>query len=139
MRAFVEIGEPDVLVSPNPDDPDEVALVVRGFDCYDPASGQVRAGTIDKIACWMVDTDHNERAFCARLIGFPNRQNDGQLKRMKRELASRIDPAQWAEMTGDTSLPFRWPSDGKVAVRIITEFGDEMTTIVERPVRAATA
>ena len=132
MRAFVEVGEPDVAVIRNPDDPDEVFLQVRGFDCYDPATGSVRRGEKRNIACWMVDTEHNDRAFCARLIGFPNRSDDKQLQRMKRELASRIDPERWKDMTSDTSLPFRWPKHANVAVRIITEYGDEMTTIVRR-------
>ena len=133
MRAFVEIGEPDVAVVQKPDDPRRVSLQVRGFDCYDPATGSVRRGEKENIACWMIDTEHNDRAFCARLIGFPNRGGDGQLQRMKRELASRIDPERWKDMMSDTSLPFRWPKHATVAVRIITEYGDEMTTLMPHP------
>ena len=52
---------------------------------------------------------------------------------MKRELGARVDPKQWEFMESLTSGPFRHPETARIAVRIVTTFGDEMLAVVELP------
>ena len=78
---------------------------------------------------WMIDTDYDGKSFFARRIHFPQKSSDRQIKRLKAALGSRVDPAQWEYMESLTSAPFRRPGGGRVAVRIVTTFGDEMLCV----------
>ena len=53
-----------------------------------------------------------------------------QIKGLKGALGSRVDPEQWKFMEPLTSAPFRRPTGGRVAVRIVTAFGDEMLSVL---------
>lgn len=130
--AFVLVGEPDVETIRREDGTWQVR--VRGYQVYDPGTGNVRpAGKTSDIDCWMLDTDHDGRSFFARRIHFPGKSNDKQIKALKRELGARVDPEQWEFMESLTSAPFRHPESRRVAVRIVTTFGDEMLAVVELP------
>ena len=80
-----------------------------GWNTYDPATGNVRAGKPEDIDCWLIDTDHDGKAFYARRIHFPGKSNDRQLKRFKAALANRIKPEHWKAMESLTSASFPPP------------------------------
>ena len=129
-HAFVLVGEPDVELLECPDGTWQVAI--QGYHVYDPGSGNVRpSGTPTDIDCWMLDTDYEGKSFFARRIHFPHKSADRQINRLKTALGSRGDPAQWKHMESLTSAPFRRPDGGRVAVRIVTTFGDEMLCVRE--------
>ncbi len=129
-NAFVLVGEPEVELRELPDGRFEAAL--RGYQVYDPSSGNVRpSGKPEDIDCWMLDTNYDGKSFFARRIHFPKKGSDRQIKRFKRELSRRIDPKQWASMLSLTSAPFARPETGRIAVRIVTQYGDEMLAEVE--------
>ena len=129
-HAFVLVGEPDVELIERPDGTCQVAL--QGYHVYDPGSGNVRpGGKPTDIDCWMIDTDYDGKSFFARRIHFPRKSADRQIKRLKTALGRRVDPAQWEHMESLTSAPFRRPDGGRVAVRIVTAFGDEMLCVRE--------
>ena len=129
-HAFVLVGEPDVELLERPDGTWQVAI--QGYHVYDPGSGNVRpSGTPTDIDCWMLDTDYDGKSFFARRIHFPHKSADRQINRLKTALGSRVDPAQWKHMESLTSAPFRRPDGGRVAVRIVTTFGDEMLCVRE--------
>ncbi len=130
--AFVLVGEPDVEAIRR--DNGEWQVRVRGYQVYDPGTGNVRpAGRTRDIDCWMLDTDYDGRSFFARRIHFPSKANDGQIRKFKRELGVRVDPEQWKFMESLESAPFRRPETGRIAVRIVTTFGDEMLAVVDLP------
>lgn len=128
-QAFVLVGEPDVRLTGQPDGMHQVTI--RGYNVYDPSSGNVRpAGKATDIDCWMLDTDYDGKSFFARRIHFPGKSSDGQISRLKRELGRSVAPAKWKSMESLTSAPFRRPSGGRIAVRIVTAFGDEMLQVL---------
>ena len=128
-HAFVLVGEPDVETIELPTGKWQVTI--KGYNVYDPGSGNVRAGgKPTDIDCWMLDTDYDGTSFFARRIHFPAKSTDKQIRRLRGELGSRVDPAQWAFMESLTSAPFPRPTGGRVAVRIVTAFGDEMLTVL---------
>ncbi len=130
--AFVLVGEPDLEPIRREDGAWQVR--VRGYQVYDPGTGNVRpAGKTSDIDCWMLDTDYDGRSFFARRIHFPGKSNDRQIKAFKQRLGARVDPKQWEFMESLTSAPFRRPERGRIAVRIVTTFGDEMLAVVELP------
>lgn len=128
-NAFVMIGEPDVEAIECPDG--RWVVTIKGYNVYDPGSGNIRTGCkATDIDCWMLDTNYDGKSFFARRIHFPDKASDRQIKRLKRELSSRVDSTQWKSMESLTSAPFPCPSGRRIAIRIVTSFGDEMLSVL---------
>ena len=131
-QAFVQIGEPEIEV-------EEIVgkegrrftVEVKGFDTFDPQSGNLSNGTSADIDCWMLDTNYDHQAFLARKVHFPNSGGERQLKRFKTSLNRHIDTEEWNAMLSLKSSPFDHPKTGKIAVRIITTTAVEMTKVYE--------
>ncbi len=127
-EAFVIIGEPDIrILNDYPDD--QIAVEIRGYDTFDPATGQAAEGGPDDVACWMLDTDHDGESFYARRIHFPGADNDRQIKKLLRELGKNADDVEQEALTAMRSAPFDPPERGRIAVKIITATGMEMTSV----------
>ena len=125
---LVVVAEPDIELTEADDG--VWTLEVRGFDSYDPATGQVAGHqTVKQIECLMIDTDYDGMAFFARAIHFPGQGNDRRLRRLKDQLGARLDPEFWAICLSAKSAPFCVPESGEVAVRIITTAGAELTAV----------
>jgi len=124
---LVVVAEPDIDLRQTEDG--RWTLEVRGFDSYNPATGQVapHQGT-EEVECMMIDTDYDGSAFLARAIHFPGQGEDPRLKRLKKQLGARLDPERWATCLSAKSSAFPEPASGEVAVRIITRAGAELTT-----------
>ena len=132
-HAFVRIGEPEILIMPNPDNPQEIIAEVIGYDTYDPSTGQIGSGEVKDIHCWMIDTQYDGRSFFAHRIHFPSRESDRQIKKFKRKLGKRVDPSLWERMLSPRSAPFARPKTGRIAVRIVTNTHTEMTAVLKIP------
>ena len=130
-NAFVSIGEPDVEITENPENTDEIIVEVLGHDTYNPATGQIMASDADGIDCWMIDTNYDGKSFFAHRIHFPGKGKDRQIKAFKRDLGARVDPKLWTSMLSTQSAPFPKPKTGRIAVRIVTTTHVEMTTVRE--------
>ena len=128
--AFVIIGEPDIRILD--DYPDgQIAIEIRGYDTFDPATGNAAAGGPDDVACWMIDTDHDSESFYARRIHFPGAENDRQIKKLLRELGTNADDVEQEALTAMRSAPFDPPGRGRIAVKVVTATGMEMTATRE--------
>ncbi len=123
---FIIFGEPDIEVN-TVKDTDELTVTIKGVDVYDPKSDEVRSDNADAIDCWMLDTDYNEEAFFARHVYFPGR--DKVYDAFKKFLNNDIDPEEWASVAQTTSRPFPRPKNGRIAVKVINHFGDEVMKI----------
>ena len=127
--AFVLVGEPDVEVKRLEDD--RYQAEIKGYHVYDPGLGNVRpSGKTSDIDCWMMDTNYDGKSFFARRIHFPDKAGDRQIQRFRREIAYCIDQEQWQYMSSLTSAPFERPHTGQIAVRIVTQYGDEMLAVL---------
>jgi len=129
-EAFVIIGEPDIRII---DDyhGGQIAAEVCGYDTFDPATGNVADGGPDKVACWMLDTDHDGESFFARRIHFPGADKDRQIKKLLKELGKHADQIEKQALTAMRSAPFDPPKRGQLAVKIVTTTGMEMTATRE--------
>ena len=128
-NAFVLIGEPDVDIEALENGSYQARI--KGYQVYDPGLGNVRpSGKASDIDCWMMDTDYDGKSFFARRIHFPDKAGDKQIKRFLRELSFCIAPEQWQYMESLVSAPFERPSTGRIAVRIVTQYGDEMLAVL---------
>ena len=131
-EAFVIIGEPDIRILD--DYPGgQIAVEICGYDTFDPATGNASDGGPDDVACWMLDTDHDGESFYARRIHFPGADDDRQIKKLLKELGKNADDVEQEALTAMRSAPFDPPERGRIAVKIVTATGMEMTTTRETP------
>jgi adenine-specific DNA-methyltransferase len=124
---FMVFGEPDLEVKREADG--KLSVEIRGVDVYDPTTGEVRSHTTDDIACWFIDTDYNGESFFVRQAYFTGA--DRPYEKLQRALRAQIDEAAWAELYSTQSRPFDPPSTGKIAVKVINHYGDEVLKVYE--------
>jgi adenine-specific DNA-methyltransferase len=124
-NAFVVFGEPDVTLLDAGDG--ELQVKVNGVDVFDPSTGEIRSDDASGIAAWFIDTDYNEESFFVRHAYFLG-AND-PYKSLKTALRAEIDEEAWAALYSDTSRPFPRPSTGRIAVKVINHFGDEVLKV----------
>ncbi|WP_255538656.1 DNA methyltransferase [Methylorubrum sp. DB1722] len=124
---FVVFGEPDIDIRRL--DGDRMEVEVRGIDVFDPNTGEVRSDDTSGIAAWFIDTDYDEESFFVRHAYFLG-AND-PYKSLKTALKAEIDEAAWATLYRATSRPFARPATGRIAVKVINHFGDEVMKVYE--------
>ncbi|MDA8360168.1 MAG: site-specific DNA-methyltransferase, partial [Actinomycetota bacterium] len=115
---FTVFGEPDIEIKA---EGDELRVVLRGVDVYDPNTGQVRSNDTDQVALWMIDTAYNDESFFVRHCYFTGGQDP--YARLKRALKADIDPEAWESLYRTESRPFPRPETGKIAVKVINDYG----------------
>ncbi len=121
---FVVFGEPDIELTKNAD---QWTVTIRGLDIYDPTTGEVRSQSTDDIACWFIDTDYNGESFFVRHAYFLGREDP--YDQLRRALRAEISEEAWAAVRGATSRPFDPPATGKIAVKVINHYGDEVLKV----------
>lgn len=127
---FMVFGEPDVDVRKQRDG--TLVVEVRGLDVYDPTSGQVRSDSTDDIACWFLDSDYDGESFFVRHAYFTGAAKDGEgpYDRLKRALRAEINESAWTALYSTTSRSFPRPKSGKIAVKVINHYGDEVLKVI---------
>jgi adenine-specific DNA-methyltransferase len=118
---FMVFGEPDIVVK---EENTELTVEVLGVDVFDPTTGEVRSDSTDDIACWFIDTDYDSESFFVRHAYFTGA--DEPYERLQRALKADIDPDTWATLYSTVSRPFPPPSTGRIAVKVINHYGDEV-------------
>lgn len=122
---FVVFGEPDVEILDAPGG--EIQVKVHGVDVFDPSTGEIRSDGVKGIAAWFIDTDYDEESFFVRHAYFLG-AND-PYKSLKTALKAEIDAEAWETLYSDVSRPFARPSTGRIAVKVINHFGDEVLKV----------
>lgn len=146
---FMVFGEPDITIrttggtviygtnakprraggrkSPESVGDDELLVEIRGVDVYDPTTGEIRSESTDDIACWFIDTSYDGESFFVRHAYFTGNQQP--YEKLKRALKAEIDEAAWSTLYQTTSQPFPKPASGKIAVKVINHYGDEVLKV----------
>lgn len=119
---FMVFGEPDAEIVENKDNTISVKLL--GVDVYDPGQGLLRSNTPDDIACWFIDTAYNGEAFFVRHAYFTGENEP--YKQLQKALKAEINEEAWEALYRTESLPFAKPESGKIAVKVINHYGDEV-------------
>jgi adenine-specific DNA-methyltransferase len=123
---FMVFGEPDVKVEHTTDG---IVVEIRGVDVYNPTTGEIRSSNTNEIALWMIDTEYDEESFFVRHCYFTG--NTDPYARLKRALKADIDEAAWRSLYSTRSRPFDSPETGKIAVKVINHYGDEVLQVYE--------
>jgi adenine-specific DNA-methyltransferase len=132
---FMVFGEPDIEVKRSNDfSRSRYYVELKGVDVYDPTTGAIRSHTTDEIACWFIDTAYDGESFFVRQAYFTGAGDP--YDRLKRALRAEIDEEAWAALYTTKSYPFDAPpgkkgKPGKIAVKVINHYGDEVLKVVE--------
>jgi len=124
---FMVFGEPDVDIKKQKNG--QIVAEIKGLDVYDPTTGQIRNSSTDDIACWFIDTDYNGESFFVRHAYFTGA--DEPYDKLKRALKAEIDEAAWSSLYSTKSRAFDKPKTGKIAVKVINHYGDEVLKVFE--------
>lgn len=123
---FMVFGEPDIEVRR---EGETWVAEIHGLDVYDPTTGEIRSRSTDDIACWFIDTSYNAESFFVRHAYFTGANDPYQA--LKRALRADIDEEAWASLYSTVSRPFPAPATGKIAVKVINHYGDEVMKVYE--------
>ena len=136
---FMVFGEPDVEIRKVRSDDfsrseatkvattNQIVVEIKGVDVYDPTTGQIRSASTDDIACWFIDTDYNGESFFVRHAYFTGAEEP--YDKLKRALRAEIDEAAWSVLYSTVSRPFAPPKAGKIAIKVINHYGDEVLKV----------
>ncbi len=125
---FMVFGEPDIDVRPVGDVGDgQVQVEIHGLDVDDPTTGQLRSSSVDDIAAWFLDTSYDGDAFFVRHAYFTGA--DDPYDKLRRALRADISDEAWATVNSNVSRPFPRPKTGKVAVKVLNHYGDEVMKV----------
>jgi adenine-specific DNA-methyltransferase len=124
---FTVFGEPDIELRKLDDG--QLAVAVKGVDVYDPTTGEVRSNSTNQITLWMIDSDYDEESFFVRHCYFTG--GGDPYKRLRQALKADIDEEAWTSLYRTESLAFPKPSTGKVAVKVINDYGDEVVKVID--------
>jgi adenine-specific DNA-methyltransferase len=125
---FVVFGEPDIVIHKH--EGDMLRVEIRGMDIFDPTTGEVRSSggkdLMNDVAAWFIDHDYDEESFFVRQAYFVG---DDPYDALKRALKAEIDETAWAELNSTISHPFPRPEHGRICVKVINHFGDEVQKV----------
>ena len=145
--SFVTIGEPDIalIAGVDADAGAFVTVEIRGLDLYDPITDEVKPRNAADIAYWMVDDDYDGANFMACQVFFCGGEHDefDKFKRglsalalasakakVERTLKLEIDDEAFERVYGLRSHKIALQKGRRVAVRVISQFGEESTKVL---------
>lgn len=140
--SFVTIGEPDIgLVQEG----GQVQVEIRGLDIYDPIRDEVTARSASDISYWMLDADYDGSNFVPTQVFFCGGHKD-ELDKFRRGLSAlaaasvkknaermlkvELDDEAFERVYGFRSHPVPFKRGQKLAVRVISQFGEESTKVL---------
>jgi adenine-specific DNA-methyltransferase len=122
---FVIFGEPDITI--HHDEDGCVRVEILGLDIFDPTTGEVRSSSLDDIAAWFIDTDYDGESFFVRHAYFLG--GNAPYTRLKTTLKAEIGEEAWATLYSAVSRPFEKPETGRIAVKVINHYGDDVLKV----------
>jgi adenine-specific DNA-methyltransferase len=140
--SFVTIGEPDIRLNRAGD---TATVEIVGLDIYDPIRDEVKSRDVHDINYWMLDDNYDGSNFVVRQVFFCGGDKDefdewkkglsnlavaSSKKKAEQTLKIEIDDEAFANAYGHKSRPFAVKPKQKIAVRVISQFGEETTKVL---------
>lgn len=141
--SFVTIGEPDILSEKQKNG--SYVIEIRGLDIYDPIRDEVKPRSAADIAYWMVDDDYDGANFIVRQVFFCGGDKDEfdkwkkglsdlakqmTKKKVEQTLKVEIDDEAFDRLYGFRSHAIPAKKGKRIAVRVVSQFGEESTKVI---------
>jgi len=124
---FMVFGEPEITL--HDEVKGKISIEIHGLDIYDPTTGEIRSCKTDEIACWFIDANYNGESFFVRYAYFTG--SDDPYGKLKKALRAEINEEAWESIYSTRSQAFDKPSTGKIAIKVINHYGDEVLKVFE--------
>ncbi|MEZ4722903.1 MAG: hypothetical protein R2813_13600 [Flavobacteriales bacterium] len=120
-------------------------IEIAGLDIYDPIKDVVKSRNVQDIAYWMLDDNYDGSNFVVKQVFFCGGNQDefqkwqkglsdlaksSTKKKAEATLKIEIDEEAFDRLYGHESHPFEAQKGQKVAVRVISQFGEESMKIL---------
>lgn len=141
--SFVTIGEPDIAVRRG--DNGLVVVEILGLDIYDPIRDEVKGRSAADISYWMLDEHYDGSNFTPSQVFFCGGEGK-EFEKFKRGLSGlaaasvkknaermlkiELDDEAFERVYGFRSHPIVFEKGRVLAVRVISQFGEESTKII---------
>lgn len=141
--SFIIIGEPDIALVK--DEGGKCHVEIRGLDMYDPIKNMVKERSVAEIAYWEMDSDYSGNRFQVKSIHFCGGKKDefdawrkgltslkprSTKKGIEHTLRMEFDEEIWDSLYDYRSEPMDFLAGRKVAVRVVSQFGEESTKVI---------
>lgn len=141
--SFITIGEPDIEIVK--DDDEYCHVEIKGLDIYDPIKDDVKARSVEDISYWEIDDNYNGSQFIVRGIhfcggdkkefadwkkGLNSVSSAVTKKNAERTLKLVFNDELWDTLYGFRSEPLKFEKGRKVAVRVVSQFGEESSKVL---------
>jgi len=141
--SFIIIGEPDIALVK--DDGGKCHIEIRGLDMYDPIKNMVKERSVADIAYWEMDTDYSGNRFRVKSIhfcggdkkefdawkkGLTSLQPRNTRKGIEQTLRMEFCDEVWDCLYDFRSEPLEYVAGKKIAVRVVSQFGEESTKVI---------
>lgn len=132
-ESFWLIGQPDVELKriEKGEDKGRYQVEVSGFDYYNPKTGAIESGGVERIAMWMLDTDYDKRSLFPRQVFFPMADEKGGWAKLARNLKAEVNEELIEAYRGNISLPFDLGENKTVGIKIVDDRGIESLKVIE--------
>ena len=142
--SFIIIGEPDISLVNDGDG--KCHVEINGMDMYDPIQDEVKARNVNDIAYWEMDDNYTGGLFKVRSIhfcggdkkdfaawrkGLDTVAKDLAKKKAERTLRLEFNDEIWDTLYDFRSEPLDYEKGKKIAVRVVSQFGEESTKVLE--------
>jgi adenine-specific DNA-methyltransferase len=119
---------------------------INGMDMYDPIQDEVKARNVNDIAYWEMDDNYSGGLFKVRSIhfcggdkkdfdawrkGLDTVAKDLAKNRAERTLRLTFNEEIWEQLYDFKSEPIPYEKGKKIAVRVVSQFGEESTKVLE--------
>ena len=142
--AFITIGEPDIAIVED-EGGKTVHVEIMGLDIYDPIKDIVKPRSVEDIAYWEIDDDYDGEQFIVRGLHFCGGKKDdfdawkkglqsvspkATKKKAETTLRLQLNEELWDTLYGFKSQSIEKRQGRKIAVRVISQFGEESTKVL---------
>ena len=142
--AFITIGEPDIAIVED-EGGKTVHVEILGLDIYDPIKDIVKPRSVEDIAYWEIDDDYDGEQFIVRGLHFCGGKKDdfdawkkglqsvapkATKKKAETTLRLQLNEELWDTLYGFKSQSIEKRQGRKIAVRVISQFGEESTKVL---------
>ena len=122
---FTVFGEPDIELK---ETADGWVVDLKGVDVYDPTTGEIRSNDTGQIALWMIDTTTTKsRSSSGTATSLVATTPTSDSRPRSRPISTRMPGTR----STNVSRPFPTPETGKIAVKVINDYGDEVMKVFE--------
>lgn len=143
--SFVILGEPDIDLVPSADG-QHVTVRINGLDIYDPIADQLKPRDRADIAYWTVDDEYDGSCYITRQMFFCGSKDKKEFAKWEKKISDQVkvqerqklaaqlrvvlDEEAFDRLYGFESHPIPVVKGQKIAVRVVSQFGEECTRVL---------